>query len=105
LVNLIGEKIMNIALTPDIEKALRERARKQGTSPEVLVLHVLRELFISSVATGTAQEKKGTLFDYLADHIGVLSSSEFVKGGARMSENCGKKFASGLLKKRQEKEL
>jgi len=48
---------MNITLTPEIEKALREHARKQGTSPEVLVLHALRELFISSVATGTAPKK------------------------------------------------
>lgn len=96
---------MNIALTPDIEKALRERARKQGTSPEVLVLHVLRELFISSVATGTEPDKNSTLFDYLADHIGVLSSSEYIKGGARISENCGKKFVTGLFKKRQESKL
>lgn len=96
---------MNIALTPDIEKALRERAIKQGTSPEVLVIHALRELFISSVATETTADKNGTLFDYLADHIGVLSSSEYIKGGARMSENCGKKFATGLLKKRQGRKL
>lgn len=96
---------MNIALTPDIERALRERARKQGTSPEILVRHVLQELFISSVATETASDKSSTLFDFLADHIGVLSSSEYIKGGARMSENCGKKFASGMLKKRQESKL
>lgn len=96
---------MNIAVTPDIEKVLREHARKQGTSPEVLVLHVLRELFISSVATGTTPDKHGTLYDYLADHIGVLSSSEYIRDGARMLENCGKQFAAGLLKKRQESKL
>lgn len=96
---------MNIALTPDIEKALRKQAIKQGTSPEVLVLQALRELFISSVATETAADKNGTLFDYLSDHIGVLSSGEYITGGARMSVNCGKKFATGLLKKRQEGKL
>lgn len=96
---------MNITLTPDIEKALAEHALKQGTSLEVLALHALRERFVSSVATRAAADKQGTLFDYLADHLGVLSSSEYISGGARMSENCGKKFATGLLKKRQEGRL
>ncbi len=96
---------MNIALTPDIEKALKKRALQQKTSPEILALHALRELFISSVETAPAPDKNATLFDYLADHIGVISSSEYIKGGARMSENCGQKFASGMLKKRQEHKL
>ena len=78
---------MNIALTPDIEKALRERARKQGTSPEILVLHVLRELFISSVAIETASDKSSSLFDFLADHIGVLSNSDFVMFGNDLSNS------------------
>ena len=96
---------MNIALTPDIEKALRDHALKQRISPEVLVLHALREYFIASMAKDAAIIKNETLFDYLSDHIGVISSSEYIQGGARMSENCGKKFATGLLKKRREGKL
>ena len=40
-----------------------------------------------------------TLADFLSSHIGVLDSSEYVPGGARMSEASGKKFADGLLKR------
>ncbi len=38
---------------------------------------------------------KGTTMEVLA-----LDSSEFVPGGARMSENTGKKFAEGMVRKR-----
>jgi hypothetical protein len=39
--------------------------------------------------------------DYLKDFIGVLHSSEFVKGGAQLSKDSGKKFTAILLKKHQ----
>jgi hypothetical protein len=88
---------------------LTEYALKQGTTPEVLALHTLRERFVSSFVssteTETASEKQGTLADFLVGHLGVLSSSEHVPGGARMSENCSKKFAAGLVKKQQESRL
>jgi len=96
---------MNITLTPDIEKALTEYARKQGTTPEALAIHALQERFVSSSETKSIAAEQGTLFDYLADHIGVLSSSEHIADGARMSENCGKKFTKGLIKKRQDGRL
>ncbi len=37
---------MVIALTPDIESALAEEARRQGTTPEQLALDYLRERFV-----------------------------------------------------------
>jgi len=80
---------MNITLTPDIEKALKEYARKQGTTPEALAIHVLQERFASSSQTESIAAERGSLFDYLADYIGVLSSTEHIAGGARMSENSG----------------
>ena len=49
-------------------------------------------------------EAQGTLEDFLQGHIGVLHSSEHMPGGARMSVDSGKKFAEGLLKKRQQEE-
>ena len=96
--------MIKITLTPDLERALSEQARKQGTSPENLALDSLRERFLLS-APQVAGEGQGSLTDFLANHIGVLSSSEHVPGGARMSENSGNKFAKGLVKKRREGRL
>jgi hypothetical protein len=96
---------MNIALTPDIETALKVHADHLGTTPELVALDVLRDHFLSDTRAETVSEKHATLFDYLQAHIGVISSSEHVPGGARMSENCGKQFAAGLVKKRLEGKL
>jgi len=38
---------MVITLTPDLESALKELARRLGTEPEALALEVLRERFLS----------------------------------------------------------
>jgi hypothetical protein len=91
---------MIITLTPDIEKAMAEQARKLGTTPEQLALDSLRERFIL-LPQAVPAEGQGTLADFLRGHIGVLHSSEHVPGGARMSEDSGKKFAAGLVEQRQ----
>ena len=96
---------MTITLTPDIENALAEEARKQGTTPELLALDCLRERFAPSPVTGPSAAEQGTLADFLADHLGVLASGELVSGGARLSEDTGKKFAAGLAQKRQQGRL
>ena len=92
---------MNIALTPEVERALKEYARKQGTTPEALAIHNLEERFVSSTVNESITTDKDTLFNYLEGSIGVLSSTEYIADGAGMSENCGKKFTKGLIKKRQ----
>ncbi len=97
-----------ITLPPDIEGPLAEEARRQGTTPELLALDSLRERFAPSSVTEAApeeSEKEGTLADFLSGYIGVLHSSEHVAGGARMSEDSGKKFAAGMVKRRQERRL
>jgi hypothetical protein len=45
------------------------------------------------------------MLDFFAGYVGVLQSSEFVPGGAQMSEDTGREFAEGMLKKRQEGKL
>lgn len=95
---------MIITLTPDIENALSEEARKQGITAEILALNCLRERFLASGGTGSMAKKKGTLADFLAGYIGILSSSEYVPGGAQMSQNTGKKFAKGLVSKRTQRQ-
>ena len=93
---------MKIIVPPDIELALTEHAQKRGKTPEDLALDALRERFVS---VPTPTDSKETLADFLAGHIGVLSSSEVVRDGASMSENCGKKFADVLTEKRKQGRL
>ena len=99
------EERMTITLTPDIEHALVDQARKQRTTPEQLALESLRERFVAPVEEGAPTDGAETLADYLADHIGVIHSSEHVPGGARMSEDTGKKFAEGMVEKRRRGKL
>jgi hypothetical protein len=96
---------MIITLPHDIEQALVEHARKQGTTPELLALNSLRERFLPSLVPDRPAEGEGTLADFLGKHIGVLHSSEHIPGGARMSENPHNKFAAGMVKKRQQGRL
>ena len=96
---------MTIKLTPALESALTKQARKKGTTPEMLALDTLHTQFGISKESKTSSENHSNLADYLSNHIGVLSSSEFVSGGAKMSENSRKKFTEGLIKKRQQNRL
>ena len=79
-----------ITLPPDIEAPLVEEARRQGTTAEQLAIDSLRKLFIPEPST------EESLFDFLAGYIGTLSGST-----EALSENCGQRFADGLLEKQQ----
>jgi hypothetical protein len=96
---------VTITLTPDLEQALIVQAHRLGTTPERIVRDCLRERFLPNrTAEGDATEP-ATLADFLEGYIGVLSSSEHIRDGARMSENSGAQFAAGMVKKRQEGRL
>lgn len=100
------EAAMDIVVPPEIERVLVEEARRLGTTPELLAVDSLRERFSpAAIRSERLSEQQGTLADFLSDHIGVLHSSEFVVDGARMSEESGKKFAAGMVKKRQQGRL
>ena len=92
---------MIITLTPDIEQALADQAHKLGTTPEQLALDSLRERFAPALACDAQSEveQKRMLAEFLRDHVGVLNSSEHVPGGARLSEDTGRKFTEILIKK------
>jgi hypothetical protein len=92
--------MLTITLPPELEHALAEQARAQGTTPELLALDSLRKRFLPA-PDGAPATGEGSLADFLAGYVGVLHSSEHIAGGARMSEECGKRFASGMLRKRQ----
>ena len=79
-----------ITLPPDIEAPLVEEARRQGTTPEQLAIDSLRKLFFSEPSM------EESLFDFLAGYIGTLSGTT-----EALSENCGQRFADGLIEKQQ----
>jgi hypothetical protein len=91
---------MDITLTPDLERALAEEARKQGTTPEMLVLEGLRRLFLGTRKPAGAEPR--SLAELLEGYVGVLHSGEKVPGGAAMSEACGEKFTAALLAKHRQ---
>ena len=96
-----------ITLTPELETALNHRAQAQGTTPELLALDGLRQLYTTPERDREEPPEPAgeTLFDFLKDYIGVLHSSEQIEGGARLSEDCGAKFAEGMEQKRKEGRL
>ncbi|MEM1043148.1 MAG: hypothetical protein AAGI91_11020 [Bacteroidota bacterium] len=53
----------------------------------------------------SASAEPETLADALAPYIGTFDSSEHVPGGARMSEDTGRKFAEGMAEKRKQGRL
>ena len=100
--------MVTITLPPELEKVVMERAKQQGTTPELWTLDRLTQSLQAEVAiedtSGPASES-GSMLDFFEGYVGVLHSSEFVPGGAQMSQDTGRKFAEGMLKKRQEGKL
>ncbi len=95
---------MIITLTSDIEQALIAEARQLGRAPEQLALESLRERFLALGNAAPPAETQDTLADYLRGYLSVLHSSEHVPGGARLSEDSGRKFAAGLVAQRHQKQ-
>ena len=95
---------MIITLTPDLEQALAAEACKLGCTPEQVALDSLRERFLSLDGTLSLGGEQATLADFLHGHLGVLHSSEHVPGGARLSEDSGRKFAAALITQHQQKQ-
>ena len=80
---------MTINLTPELERALAEVARRRGTTPEMLALDYLREHLLPAADTDEENPEAGTLYDLLAGHIGVLASSETFPAGRALSKEPG----------------
>jgi hypothetical protein len=78
-----------ITLPPDLEGRLTDAARRRGTTPELLALDGLRQLFASPQPDNGA-EGHGTLFDFLAEYIGTVAGA-----AEPYSEDCGRRFAEG----------
>ncbi len=96
----------NITLSADerlLEAAYQRAAKEHTTLNEQFRLWLKH--YVQREPTGAHEipsEAEGTLADFLQGHIGILHSSEHRPGGARMSVDSGKRFAAGLLKRRQQ---
>lgn len=67
---------MTIILTTDLERVLAARAERQGTTPELLALHDLHELYKEEQAADEQFAGK-TLAEVLAGRTGTIRSSEY----------------------------
>ena len=100
--------MVTITLPPELELAVAERARQQGTTPELWTLDRLRESVRtdeSVVDTSILPGEGATMLDFLSGYTGVLHSSEFVHDGAQMSQDIGRKFADGMVEKHRKGKL
>ncbi|MGI8587654.1 MAG: hypothetical protein ACR2M0_08215 [Chloroflexia bacterium] len=97
----MGEMIVELYLTADIEQALVEQAKLQGTTPEQLALEGLRRQFVHPLPNEHSAEAPRTLADFLGEAICVLHSHEYIPGGAHMSEDTGGAFTKALVEKRR----
>ncbi len=82
-----------ITLPPDLEGRLDDEARRRGTTPELLALDGLRQLF-APPPTDSGATSKGTLFDFLNGYVGTVAGTT-----EPFSEDCGRRFAEGLAEK------
>lgn len=92
--------MLTITLPRELETALNKLAKNKGTTPELLVLNNLHEWYLPETKSASPPIE-GNLVDFLGDLIGCIHSSENVPGGAQMSTDSGRKFAAGMVKKRQ----
>ncbi|HEV7590978.1 MAG TPA: hypothetical protein VGO40_22895 [Longimicrobium sp.] len=68
---------MSIELTPDLESALADAARLQGTTPDLLAEAYLRERLDTLRRESSGPEPKN-LADFLAGYVGVLGDGDDV---------------------------
>ena len=68
---------MTITLTPEIERALTVKANQQGTTPELLALHDMHDLYADTIAPDPYNGK--TLAELLTgtlERFAVVSTRE-----------------------------
>jgi hypothetical protein len=94
---------MTITLTPEIERALTARANQQGTTPELLVLHDLQELYADTAVPDPFEGK--SLADVLAGHIGTIRSSEHTGVEVSHLSTDKESFPDYLVEKRKQGRL
>ena len=93
---------MSIELTPDLESALAEAARRQGTTPDLLAEAYLRERLDPRRHESSGTEPK-TLAEFLDGYVGILGRED--DAGNNLAEDTGRRFAEALSRSRGEGRL
>jgi len=95
---------MSIELTPDLESALAEAARRQGTTPDLLAEAYLRERLDIGRHESSRPEAK-SLADFLAGYVGVLGDAADAGAENDLAEDTGRGFTEALSRSRLEGQL
>lgn len=98
---------MNISLTPELERALTEKAEQQGTTPELLALHDLKTLYIASPASTHKLDgiDGKILADFLANRTGRTDSRKQNGGKPSQLSIDENSFGEHLEEKREQGHL
>lgn len=92
-----------IILPPEVEVSLKEAARQQGTSPELLAVACLRQRYGPDSDADNSTSGSANLAEFLGDYVGAIQSGERIPGGAQMSKNSGEKFTELLLSQQRQR--
>ncbi len=92
---------MSIDLTPDLESALADAARRQGTTSDLLAEAYLRERLDVRRHEGSRPESK-SLADFLAGYVGVIGDAAGAGEENNRAEDTGRRFAEALSRSRDE---
>ena len=76
-----------ITLPADIAGTLEEEARRQGTTPERLVVDALRLRFAPSASPPSENPPESNLADFLAGYVGLVEGSTEPLSEHGMHEN------------------
>jgi hypothetical protein len=93
---------VTIVLTPDVEQALADEAREKGTTLDSLANSYLRGCLSLREAAAEPSAEPRNLAEFLADHIGVLSSVRDGVSNGDLSERTGEQFTALLLAREEQ---
>jgi hypothetical protein len=83
-----------VIIPPELEIALAEEAKRQGTTPELLAVESLRRMYAPA---SEPANNGGTLRDFLQGYIGAISGTS-----VPLSENTGRRFTDMLTDEGQQ---
>ena len=89
---------MAIVLSPELERAVTDRALQQGTTPELLIRSLLNENYLNEPPVPTNEEGKSSA-EMFAEYIGSIDSSDVFPEGSDLSQDTGRKFKELMLRK------
>ena len=88
-----------ISLPSDVERPLTDEAQRLGTTPELLAVETLRKVFAPAAPSNGVGHAQN-LLEFLGDFVGSVCGT-----GEPLSENCGERFAEGMLEKKRQGRL